>query len=218
MEQTTPSLVPQRMPEKMSSDFADLEALCASTTLAHVAYNSESGPLVFPTAFALLDGHLMIHGSTGSRWMRHLEGAQASVAITKLTGLVVARSTFESSVLYRSAVVFGSFTRVEADRHEDLLTRLSERLIPGRTTETRASLRKELAATMLLEMPLEQWSLRVSEGWPEDEDEDIAGDAWAGVIRLGNPVASAEAAPDLRAGIPEPVSVTNLVREPRGIV
>lgn len=218
MEQTASPLVPQRMPEKMSSDFADLEALCASTTLAHVAYTSDSGPLVFPTAFALLDGRLVIHGSTGSRWMRHLEGAQASVAITKITGLVVARSTFESSVHYRSAVIFGTFTRVATDRQEPLLTRLSERLIPGRTAETRSSLRKELAATILLEMPLDRWSLRVSEGWPEDEDEDIAGDAWAGVIHLSDPVASAEAAPDLRAGIPEPASVTNLVRHPRGIV
>ncbi|QIK64748.1 pyridoxamine 5'-phosphate oxidase family protein [Leucobacter viscericola] len=206
------------MPEKMSSDFADFEALCASTTLAHVAYSGDSGPLVFPTAFALLDGHLMIHGSTGSRWMRHLDGAQASVAITKISGLMVARSTFESSVLYRSAVVFGTFTRVGADRHEDLLNRLSERLIPGRTAETRGSARKELAATMLLEMPLDRWSLRVSEGWPEDEDDDIAGDAWAGVIRLGDPVATSEAAPDLRAGIPEPESVRALVRSPRGIV
>ncbi|QIM19826.1 pyridoxamine 5'-phosphate oxidase family protein [Leucobacter coleopterorum] len=206
------------MPEKMSNDYADLEALCASTTLAHVAYTGDSGPLIFPTAFALLDGQLVIHGSTGSRWMRHLEGAKASVAITRVTGLVVARSTFESSVHYRSAVIFGSFTRADSERHEDLLTRLSERLIPGRTSETRASLRKELAATMLLEMPLDHWSLRVSEGWPEDEDEDIAGEAWAGVIHLGDPVATAEAAPDLRVGIPEPESVRALVQSPRGIV
>lgn len=218
MEYTAASLVPQRMPEKMSQDRADLESLCASTTLAHVAYAGPEGPHVFPTAFALLDGRLVIHGSTGSRWMRHLEGHQASVAITKITGLVVARSTFESSVHYRSAIIFGSFTRVGEDRQEDLLVRLSERLIPGRTAETRTSKRKELAATRLLEMPLDSWSLRVSEGWPEDEEDDIAGDAWAGVIHLGDQVATAEAAPDLRSGIPEPASVRNLVREPRGIV
>lgn len=218
MNHVDSSLVPQRMPEKMSQSLADLEALCASTTLAHVAYAGPDGPLVFPTAFAVLDGHLVIHGSTGSRWMRHLEGAAASVAITKVTGLVVARSTFESSVHYRSAVIFGSFTRVARDRQNDTLIRLSERLIPGRTSETRNSLRKELAATLVLEMPLDRWSLRVSEEWPEDDDTDVAGDAWAGVIHLGDPVARAEAAPDLRPGIPEPASVQHLVRSPRGIV
>jgi nitroimidazol reductase NimA-like FMN-containing flavoprotein (pyridoxamine 5'-phosphate oxidase superfamily) len=206
------------MPEKMSSDAAAFADLCASTTLAHVAYTAPDGPRIFPTAFAVLDGHLLIHGSTGSRWMRHLVDQSASVAITKLDGLVVARSTFESSVLYRSAIVFGTFSVVASDRAESLLARLSDRLIPGRSAEVRPALRKELAATMLLELPLEHWSLRVSDGWSEDEEVDVAGDAWAGVVRLGAPEVSAEAAPDLRAGIPIPRSVTRLLEDSSGIV
>lgn len=213
-----PTLVSQRMPEKMSRDEAAFADLCASTSLAHVAYTSPDGPRIFPTAFAVLDDRLVIHGSTGSRWMRHLVDQPASVAITKLSGLVVARSTFESSVLYRSAMVFGAFSVVGADRTEHLLARLSDRLIPDRSSEVRPSLRKEIAATMLLEMPLDQWSLRVSDGWPEDEEPDLSGDAWAGVVRLGAPAVSAEAAPDLRAGIPIPTSVARLLEDPSGIV
>lgn len=218
MSTTSPTLVSQRMPEKMSTDAAEFASLCASTTLAHIAYQSPEGPRIFPTAFAILDDHLVIHGSTGSRWMRHLIGQPVSVAVTKLTGLVVARSTFESSVHYRSAIVFGSFSLVEADRSEEFLSRMSDRLIPGRSAEVRPSLRKEMAATMLLEMPLDQWSLRVSDGWPEDEEPDIAGDAWAGVVRLGAPSVSAEAAPNLRTGIPMPPSVVRLLEDPAGIV
>lgn len=218
MSTTSPTLVSQRMPEKMSTDAAEFASLCASTTLAHIAYQSPEGPRIFPTAFAILDDHLVIHGSTGSRWMRHLIGQPVSVAVTKLTGLVVARSTFESSVHYRSAIVFGSFSLVEADRSEEFLSRMSDRLIPGRSAEVRPSLRKEMAATMLLEMPLDQWSLRVSDGWSEDEEPDIAGDAWAGVVRLGAPSVSAEAAPNLRTGIPMPPSVVRLLEDPAGIV
>lgn len=218
MSTSQPILVSQRMPEKMVRDEEQFASLCAATTLAHVAYSSPDGPRIFPTAFAILDDRLVIHGSTGSRWMRHLVGQPVSVAITKLDGLVVARSTFESSVLYRSAMVFGEFSIVGPDRAESLLARLSDRLIPGRSTEVRASLRKELAATMLLEMPLEQWSLRVSDGWPEDEEPDLSGDAWAGVVRLGTPAVAAESDPNLRAGIPVPASVTRLLENPNGVV
>lgn len=218
MPTTVPTLVSQRMPEKMSTDAEEFASLCASTTLAHIAYQSPDGPRIFPTAFAILDDHLVIHGSTGSRWMRHLVGQAVSVAVTKLTGLVVARSTFESSVHYRSAIIYGSFSLVEGERTEAYLSRMSDRLIPGRSSEVRPSLRKEVAATMLLEMPLDRWSLRVSDGWSEDEAPDIAGDAWAGVVRLGAPSVTAEAAPNLRPGIPVPQSVARLLDNPVGIV
>jgi hypothetical protein len=154
---------------------------------------------------------VLIHGSTGSRWMRALaDGAPASVAVTSLEGLVVARSAFESSMQYRSAVLFGSFTPVpDADRPHALDV-LTDSLLPGRLLELRRPTVKELAATLVLSMPIGEWSLKISGKWPEDPPEDVDGDAWAGVVPLEVVAREAVAAPDLRPGISVPKSVRDL--------
>lgn len=211
-------LRPRRMPEKMERDRAALDALCSETVLAHVAAFVEGQAIAMPTAFGVFDDRIVIHGSTGSRWMRALQEHEASVSITRATGLVVARSMFESSMWYRSAVVFGRFSPVPTEEHDSLLTRFTERLLPGRSAETRPSTRKELAATMLLAMPIERWSLRVSEDMPDDEPSDVAGDAWAGVIQLGQSVTGVLPAPDLRPGIEAPGSVAAFARAPHGLL
>lgn len=205
-------LTSQRLPEKMSEDRAKLDELFASSVLAHIGLVVDGHPAVFPTAFASIDGRIVIHGSTGSRWMRAIAGQQVAVEVTKVDGIVVARSTFESSVRYRSAMVFGRFEEVRADEKAVLLDALSDRLIPGRSSEVRASKKKELAATAVLALPIEHWSLRVSDGWPEDEADDVAGDSWAGVVAFGRPLAEVLPAPDLRPGIGVPDSVRELVR------
>lgn len=129
------------------------------------------------------------------------QGAPVAVSVAAIDGVVVARSAFESSLVYRSAVLRGRFTRLQGEDKESALDAVTERLLPGRTQEVRRSTRRELAATMLLAMPIESWTLRVSEGWPDDPDDDVAGPAWAGVVRLGTPPTSVHAAPDLRDGI-----------------
>lgn len=206
------------MPDKMSASRADLDALCSETVLAHVAAIVEGRAVAMPTAFGLFDDRIVIHGSTGSRWMRALQDQDASVSITRATGLVVARSMFESSMWYRSAVVFGRFQPVAADEHDDLLTRFTDRLLPGRSSETRPSTRKELAATTLLAMPVERWSLRVSEDMPDDVPEDVAGPAWAGVVRLDSVVSDVLSAPDLLPGISVPPSVAQFARSSSGLL
>lgn len=211
-------LVSARLAEKMSEDRAALDELLAGSVLAHVGLVVGGLARVFPTGFAVVDGSIVIHGSTGSRWMRALAGQEVAVTVTKLEGVVVARSTFESSMLYRSAMIFGEFARVADDRKELVLNALSDRFIPNRSTELRASSKKELAATMALELPIERWSLRVSDGWPEDEEDDIAGNAWAGHVRFGAPSASVIPAPDLRPGTPVPLSVQQLAAHPERLV
>lgn len=199
-------LTPTRMPEMMSSDRADLEALLASCVVGHIAFAVDGRPMVLPTAVTRFDDGIVAHGSTGSRWMRALAtGVQVAVSVTALDGVIVARSAFESSLLYRSAVIFGSFAPLSGAAKERALEELTERLIPGRTSEVRASSRKEIAATQLLYLPLETWSLRISDGWPEDEADDVASDVWAGVVRYADRTGSIEPAPDLGPGraVPE---------------
>ena len=93
------------------------------------------------------------------------------------------------------------------------LERLTDAFIPGRVAELRASTRKELAATLALRLPIgeDNWSLKVSDGWPDDPDEDIAGDAWAGVVPMSVTYGAPLPAPDLRAGIPVPASVLAMI-------
>lgn len=212
------SLTSQRLPEKMRKNRQALDELLNSTVLAHVGVMLDGAPVVFPTGFALIDDHLVIHGSTGSRWMRAIVGQECAVTITKLDAIVVARSTFESSMQYRSAMIFGRFVQVEPDRKGELVKALSDRFIPGRSAEVRPSTKRELAATMVLALPIDSWSLRVSEDWPDDNESDRAGDAWAGIVAVDAPRTRIEPAPDLRSGIPVPASVRNLADHPECFV
>ena len=132
-----------------------------------------------------------------------------ALAVTSYDGLVVARSAFESSIRYRSAVLFGRCTHVTEDK-ERVLDLVTEALIPGRSAEVRRPTKAELAATLVLALPIEEWSLRISAGWPEDEDDDVAGPAWAGVVPVRPAYGAPQAAPDLRAGIEVPPSVRAL--------
>jgi uncharacterized protein len=110
---TRPSTRINRLGEKQSESRERLHELLDSTPLATVALVRDGHPVAFPTGFARIADELVIHGSTGSRWLRALtDGASAAVSVTALDGVVVARSGFESSFRYRSAVVFGRFERV----------------------------------------------------------------------------------------------------------
>ena len=205
-----------RLPEKASRDRSQLDALLDESRIGHVGFVVDGGPVVIATAIARDGDRLLAHGSTGSRWMRTLAGgAPASVAVTALDGLVLARSAFESSMHYRSAVLFGTFSTLTApDERLRALDLLTESLLPGRLPEVRRPSTKELAATLVLTMPIDEWSLKVSDGWPEDPPEDVAGDAWAGVVPLHQSWGEPLAAPDLRPGIAVPESVQTLRATP----
>src|SRR6476620_10867089 len=166
---STPSTQVSRLSEKQSTSRSHLDELLDSTPLATVALVRDGHPVIFPTGFARIGDQLVIHGSTGSPWMRALAaGAQAAVSVTGLDGIVVARSGFESSFRYRSAIVFGVFEQVPAEDKVRYLERLTDAFIPGRTAELRASTGKELAATLPLWLPIrtDNWSLKLSGGWP----------------------------------------------------
>jgi hypothetical protein len=200
-----------RLPEYAVTDRDRLNELLDGQFVAHVGLVAGGHPAVFPTGFARAGDRLLIHGSTGSPWMRTLaEGVAASVAVTALDAVVVARSAFESSIRYRSAVLFGRFTPVPEGEKAADLDLFTNQLIPGRTREVRPSTGKELAATLILAMPIAEWSLKVSDGWPEDAEEDVAGDAWAGVVPMRIAYGAPVPAPDLREGIDTPPSVAAL--------
>src|ERR1700761_5788583 len=104
-----------RLPEMMSSDRADLDALLDRTVLGHFAFTDEDGsPVALPSVVVRWEDRILTHGSTGSRWLRRIaSGVPVAVSVATVDGIVVARSAYESSLLYQSAVLFGSFVPLE---------------------------------------------------------------------------------------------------------
>lgn len=205
-----PSTKVSRLREKQQTDRPTLDALLEATPLATVAFVRDGIPVALPIGFVRVGDELAVHGSTGSPWLRHLAtGAPASVAVSTLDGVVVARSGFESSFHYRSAVLFGSFEQVPDDDEPRYLQAFTNTFIPGRVAEVRRSTAKERAATLVLRMPIgaDNWSLKVGDGWPEDPDEDVAAGAWAGVVPIAMVYGEPRRAPDCGESIPVPDSV-----------
>ena len=207
-----PSTAVSRLAELQSTSRRQLDDLLDSTPLATVALVRDGHPVALPIGFARIDDEVVIHGSTGSPWLSALAGgAPAAVSVTTLDGVVVARSGFESSFHYRSAVLFGTFEMVTEDkvRYLEILT---DTFIPGRVAELRASTRKELAATVVLRLPIgpDNWSLKISDGWPEDPESDVAAGGWAGVVPITTSYGTPLRAPDCEESIPVAASVRAL--------
>jgi uncharacterized protein len=213
---TQPSTTVSRFSEMQDTSRSSLDELLDSTPLATIALVRDGHPVIFPTGFARMGDEFVIHGSTGSPWMRALRaGAPAAVSVTALDGIILARSGFESSFRYRSAAIFGVFEHVPESDKVECLNRLTDSFIPGRVAELRASKRKELAATHALRLRIrdDNWSLKVSAGWSEDPEEDIAAGVWAGVVPMTVAYGAPLTAPDCHPTIPVPDSVGALVAE-----
>ena len=197
----------RRLHERARYDRAAIDAVLDAALVAHLGFVHDGQPFVIPTLHARVGDEVLVHGSSAARSLRVLgEGVPVCLTVTLLDGIVLARSVFEHSVNYRSVVVLGTAVPV-TERAEKLaaLEALTERLLPGRWADARTPTAKELKATAVLRLPLDEASAKIREGGPEDGDTpDGLLDVWAGhiplTVRAGVPVPS----PDLRSGIPVP--------------
>jgi nitroimidazol reductase NimA-like FMN-containing flavoprotein (pyridoxamine 5'-phosphate oxidase superfamily) len=176
----------RRIPEKAVEGRGTVEAILDAGLVAHVGIVDDLGqPFVLPVAYARDGDRLLFHGSTGSRLFRLLaDGAPACVTVTLLDGLVLARSAFESSMHYRGVMALGTCTVLEGDERDDALRLISDHLLPGRWDDIRPPSRKELAATFVLALPLDEVSAKVSDAMPDDLPEDLDRPVWGGVIPI----------------------------------
>ena len=190
-------------------DRSVLDAVLDAGRVAHVAVRDEDGqPYVVPVAYARDRDTVLFHGSTASRLFRGLaDGAPTCLTVTLLDGLVAARSVFESSMQYRSAMVLGTAAVLTGDDKLRALHQVSEHLMPGRWADARQPNRKELAATLVLSLPLDEWSVKVSDSPPDDAAEDLDLPVWAGVLPLREVAGEPVPAPDLRGTPPLPAYV-----------
>jgi len=175
-----------RLPERQHTDRAELYGILDDALVAHVAIVRDGLPLVLPMGFGRGGDAIYLHGSTGSGIFRAMaSGTPISVTVTHLDGLVYARSLFDSSMNYRSAVVFGVPTVVAAADKEAAMRVVSDHLMPGRWDEVREMTKRELAATLVLRLSLDEASVKVrAHGASEAADDGDDRSIWAGVLPL----------------------------------
>jgi len=154
--------------------------------VCHVGFTADGQTFVIPTMYARVGDALYFHGSAASRMLRGVStGLNVCITVTLADGLVLARSVFNHSMNYRSAVALGNATIVdEAKEKLDALRAFTEKILPGRWNDARQPNEKELKATSILRLPLTEISAKVRTGGVEDDAEDYALPVWAGVVPL----------------------------------
>jgi len=154
--------------------------------ICHVGFVLDNQPFVIPTGYGRAGDNLYIHGSAASRMLRGMDqGIPVCVTVTLLDGLVLARSIFNQSMNYRSVVVLGTAVAVQDPKEKlEALHALSEHMLPGRWVDVRQPSEKELKATLVMRLPITEFSAKVRQGPPIDDEEDYSFPTWAGVVPL----------------------------------
>lgn len=175
-----------RLPKRGVYDRETVYRILDEGLVCHIGFVVEGRPVVIPTGYGRKGDTLYIHGSTASRMFRALGGGtDVCITVTLLDGLVLARSAFHHSMNYRSVVIFGTAKMLEDPAEKwEALSVFTEHIAPGRWQEIRQPSEKELKATTVLAVPLEEVSAKVRTGPPLDDEEDYAFPVWAGVLPL----------------------------------
>jgi hypothetical protein len=184
----------RRVADNANYERATLHAIIDNAYLCHIAFGDDKGVHCIPTACWREGEHLYVHGSNGGRLVKMLaHGAQACVTISHLDGLVLARTAFNHSMNYRSAMIYGVFERLDDEAAKRAsMAAFMDKIAPGRQQEVRVGNDKEFDATTILRISLDEAACKTRKGGPNDEPEELALPVWAGelpfVVRRGTPV------------------------------
>ncbi|MGW2704780.1 pyridoxamine 5'-phosphate oxidase family protein [Streptomyces sp. NPDC001340] len=205
----TDRTVPTRSAQKASYDKDVVHAILDEGYVCHLGFVRDGAPVVLPTLYGRVGERLYVHGSTGSRPLRMTGEADPGLAVcltvTHVDGLVLARSAFHHSINYRSVVVHGFAHEVtDPEERRRALDALVDQVVPGRAADSRPANKKELAATAVIRLDLDEVSAKIRTGGANDEPEDLDLPHWAGVVPLhkgyGTPLDNADLAPGI--GVP----------------
>lgn len=175
----------RRHPERGHYDRESVDAILDDGFVCHVGFVVDGQPYVIPTLHARVGDTLYLHGSTASRMLQALAaGEPVCVTVTHIDGIVLAKSVFNHSVNYRSAMVVGRARRVEGDEKWAALEAIVEHIAPGRWNEARQPSQKELKTTEVVALPLDECSAKVRSGPPVDSAQDKDLDVPTGVIPI----------------------------------
>ncbi|MFI9823505.1 pyridoxamine 5'-phosphate oxidase family protein [Streptomyces sp. NPDC052013] len=201
----TERTVPTRSPDRAAYDKELVHAILDEGYVCHLGFVREGAPVVLPTLYGRVGERLYVHGSTGSRPLRAAgqadRGLPVCLTVTHVDGLVLARSAFHHSINYRSVVVHGLAHDVtDPEEKRQALDALVDHVVPGRAADSRPADKKELAATAVIRLDLNEVSAKLRTGGVNDEPEDLALPHWAGVLPLRKGYGTPLADPDLAPG------------------
>ncbi len=206
----TPRTRVRRAPTRAVFDRDKLNEILDLALICHVGFSDGSQTYVIPTLCWRIDNRLYVHGSSGSRMLKILaSGIEVCVSVTLLDGIVLARSAFHHSANYRSAIVLGPMHRLDDEQQRlAVLEQFMEHIAPGRWPAVRAPNSKELKATHIFWIELDEVSVKIRSGDPSDDEADLDLPVWAGVIPVHQvfgpmqpdaEIAASTPAPDYRA-------------------
>ncbi|MFJ7071130.1 pyridoxamine 5'-phosphate oxidase family protein [Streptomyces sp. NPDC098781] len=201
----TDRTVPTRSAERAVYDKELVHAILDEAYVCHLGFVRDGAPVVLPTLFGRVGETLYVHGSTGSRPLRMTgqadPGLPVCLTVTHVDALILARSAFHHSINYRSVVVHGTaYDVTDPEEKRVALDALVDHVVPGRARDSRPANKKELAATAVIRLDLNEVSAKLRTGGVNDEPEDLALPHWAGVVPLrkgyATPVGDPDLAPD----------------------
>ncbi|WP_460063222.1 pyridoxamine 5'-phosphate oxidase family protein [Streptomyces sp. YKOK-I1] len=205
----TDRTVPTRAAQKASYDKDLVHAILDEGYVCHLGFVRDGAPVVLPTLYGRVGEILYVHGSTGSRPLRMAGQADPGLAVcltvTHVDGLVLARSAFHHSINYRSVVVHGlAYDVTDPEEKRAALDALVDHVVPGRAADSRPANKKELAATAVIRLDLNEVSAKTRTGGVNEEPEDLALPHWAGVLPLSKGFGAPLPEADLAPGTPFP--------------
>lgn len=205
----TPRNRVKRLHERASYDRAAVHAVLDAAMLCTVAYVIDGQPYATPTLFWRRGDTLYWHGSSASRMLRHLKaGTPACLTVSHLDGLVLARSGFNHSANYRSAMCFGTARLVEDPAEKiEAVRDVVDRFYPGRSALLRPITPQEAKATTIVAMPIDDAAAKVRAKGVGDDEEDFALPIWAGVIPVRTVLGAVETCPRLVDGVGPPATL-----------
>ncbi|AEW93072.1 MULTISPECIES: pyridoxamine 5'-phosphate oxidase family protein [Streptomycetaceae] len=205
--------VPTRSRDRADYDRTMVHAILDEGYVCHLGFVRDGAPVVLPTLYGRVGERLYVHGSTGSRPLRAAggdEGLPVCLTVTLVDGLVLARSAFHHSINYRSVVVHGTAYQVTDPAERALaLDALVDHVLPGRADDSRRADAKELAATAVVRLDLEEVSAKLRTGGPNDDPDDLALPYWSGVLPVTRGYGTPIPADDLDPAVPAPGYLTN---------
>jgi hypothetical protein len=195
----TPRTTVRRKPDRGFHDFETIAAILDEGLICHIAFETDGQPYAIPTIYGRDGRTLYIHGSPASRMLKSLaEGIPMCLTVTLVDGIILARSVFHHSMNYRSVVVLGTARRVDAEAEKlHALEVITDHLVPGRWGDARVPNERELKASLVLRMEIDEASAKVRPGGVSDEPEDMELPVWAGRLPLSLAVGEPETDPEV---------------------
>jgi len=214
---TTERTTLHRLRERGATDRSALYDVLNAGLICHLGVIIDGSPVVLPTGYGRIGDTLYLHGSSANRSFQFAQDQDICATVTLVDGLVCARSVFHNSMNYRSAVVFGTARLVtDADERLAAIQAITEHLIPGRWENSRKPTKKELAATSVIALSLDEASVKIRGGGAKDDEEDYELGYWAGVLPISQIIGAAEPDPLLREDVGVPPHIATLERRSLG--